>query len=297
MDIAACGGAGVHAVRTRLIPVSSRITVLAVEHCKIRMGGSVPIRIDIGTAGDNKEIVQETPIPIDRLACLMLGPGTSISQEAVKACANAGCLVLWTGESGVRVYSAGQPGGAFGAHLLRQAELILDPQKRLAAARRLYRRMMNEVPPANRSIEQLRGLEGVWVRNRYAELAKLHGVDWKGRDQKLSDPANRAISMATSTLYGITEAAILALGYSPALGIVHAGDSRSLVFDIADTIKFQTVVPLAFEIAAAHGAARLPGFIRDGEGAGIAGGHYSGGLADGSHRRCPGLLARGWSFP
>lgn len=252
-----------------MLPIAGRVSFLLVEHCKIRMGGSVPVRIDIGHADGShaddagEATVQETPIPMDRLACLMLGPGTSISQDAVKACADAGCLVLWTGEHGVRVYSAGQPGGASGAHILRQAEMLLDPQKRLRAARRLYARMMGEEPPANRSIEQLRGLEGIWVRNRYAELAKLHGLTWKGRNQRLADPANRAISMATSTLYGVTEAAILALGYSPALGIVHTGDARSLVFDMADTVKFRTVAPLAFEMAAAHGDDKdLAGIVR-----------------------------------
>ncbi len=245
------------------------------EHCKIRMGGSVPVRIDMGTgdggpadgnfANNDEKQVRETPIPIDRLACLMLGPGTSISQDAIKAFADAGCLVLWTGESGVRVYSAGQPGGASGAHILRQAEIILDPRKRLLAARRLYTRMMGAEPPASRSIEQLRGLEGVWVRNRYAELAKLHQVDWRGRSygDRPSDPVNHAISMATSTLYGIAEAAILALGYSPALGIVHSGNERSLVFDMADTVKFRTVVPLAFEMASIHGDDKdLAGIVR-----------------------------------
>ncbi len=241
-----------------MIPISSRIAFLMVEHCKIRMGGSVPVRID-----KDGDVVRETPIQAERLACLMLGPGTSISQEAIRACADAGCLVLWTGESGVRVYSAGQPGGASGAHILRQAQIIMNPQNHLLAARRLYLRMMGEAPPEHRSIEQLRGLEGVWVRNRYAELAKLHDVPWGGRNQKSSDPANRAISMATSTLYGVTEATILALGYSPALGIVHSGDARSLVFDMADTVKFRTVVPLAFEIAAKYGGDKdLSGLVR-----------------------------------
>ncbi|MHB8365505.1 MAG: type I-E CRISPR-associated endonuclease Cas1e [Acidithiobacillus sp.] len=264
-----------------MMPVASRIAFLMAERCKIRISGSVPVRIDLCPTdveevvdGDNEQTVRETPIPMDRLACLMLGPGTSISQDAIKAFADAGCLVLWTGESGVRVYSAGQPGGASGAHILRQAEIILDPQKRLQAARRLYTRMMGDGspsarPPERRSIEQLRGLEGVWVRNRYAELAKLHGVDWQGRrygNRPGSDqPVNRAISMATSTLYGVAEAAILALGYSPALGIVHSGDARSLVFDIADTVKFRTVVPLAFQMAAEHGDDKdLAGIVRRG---------------------------------
>ena len=87
-----------------MLPASGRITFLMAEHCKIRMGGSVPVRIDIGPAyrespadncvvGNNtEEMVRETPIPIDRLACLMLGPGTSISQDAIKAFAVAPCM-------------------------------------------------------------------------------------------------------------------------------------------------------------------------------------------------------------
>lgn len=224
------------------------------------MDGAVPTFFD---KPENSEEIRETPIPDSRLACLLLGPGTSVSQDAVKHLADAGCLMLWVGESGVRVYAAGKPGGASGVHLLHQAGLLLSPERRFQSARMLYTRMMGKVPPERRSIDQLRGLEGVWVRNRYAELAKLHGVSWGGRNQKLSDPANRAISMATSTLYGVTEAAILALGYSPALGIIHQGDSRSFVFDIADTVKFRTVVPLAFEMAASFGADKdLSGKVR-----------------------------------
>ncbi|CAM2010186.1 CRISPR-associated protein Cas1 [Acanthopleuribacter pedis] len=51
-------------------------------------------------------------------------------------------------------------------------------------------------------------------------------------------------------MYGISEAAILAAGYSPAIGFVHVGKPRSFVYDVADLIKFETVVPVAFEVAA-----------------------------------------------
>ncbi|MGL6326283.1 hypothetical protein ACSZML_03375 [Aeromonas rivipollensis] len=61
---------------------------------------------------------------------------------------------------------------------------------------------------------------------------------------------NQCISAATSCLYGITEAAILAAGYAPAIGFIHSGKPLSFVYDIADIIKFETVVPQAFEIAA-----------------------------------------------
>ena len=53
-----------------------------------------------------------TQIPVGGLACLMLEPGVRISHAAVALAARVGCLVVLIGEAGVRLYSAGQPGGA-----------------------------------------------------------------------------------------------------------------------------------------------------------------------------------------
>ena len=61
---------------------------------------------------------------------------------------------------------------------------------------------------------------------------------------------NQCLSAATSCLYGVTEAAVLAAGYAPAIGFLHSGKPLSFVYDIADIIKFDTVVPVAFQVAA-----------------------------------------------
>lgn len=89
----------------------------------------------------------------------------------------------------------------------------------------------------------------------YKLMAVKYGVEWKHRkydvkDWDKGDVANRCMSVATSCLYGITEAAILAAGYSPAIGFIHTGRPLSFVYDIADVFKFETVVPAAFKIAA-----------------------------------------------
>ncbi len=102
---------------------------------------------------------------------------------------------------------------------------------------------------------QIRGIEGSRVRQTYALLAKQYGVKWNGRkydpkDWEKGDVVNRCISAATSCLYGISEAAVLAAGYAPAIGFIHSGKPLSFVYDIADIIKFDLVVPKAFEIAA-----------------------------------------------
>jgi CRISPR-associated protein Cas1 len=194
-------------------------------------------------------------IPVGSVACLLLEPGTRVSHAAIKLAATVGTLLIWVGDAGVRLYSAGQPGGARSDKLLYQAQLALDEKLRLKVVRKMFELRFGEEPPSRRSIEQLRGMEGARVRKTYQLLAKQYGVKWNGRryDPKqweASDVANQCLSAATACLYGITEAAILAAGYAPAIGYLHTGKPLSFVYDIADIVKFETVVPAAFRVAA-----------------------------------------------
>ena len=196
-----------------------------------------------------------THIPIGGIACLMLEPGARISHAAVALAGRAGTLVTWVGEGGVRLYSAGQPGGARSDNLLWQARLALDDSARLRVVRAMYARRFGEDPPSKRSIDQLRGIEGQRVRHAYDLLADRHGVKWTRRkydvtDWGSGDVANRCLSSATACLHGLSEAAVLAAGYAPAIGFLHTGKPRSFVYDIADIWKLDTVVPEAFRVAA-----------------------------------------------
>jgi CRISPR-associated protein Cas1 len=196
-------------------------------------------------------------IPVGSIVCLMLEPGTRISHAAIKLAALTGTLIIWVGEAGVRLYSAGQPGGARSDKLLYQAQLALDDSLRLKVVRKMFEIRFGEPAPERRSINQLRGIEGARVRKTYQLLAKQYGVEWHGRrydpkDWKKGDKINQCLSAATSCLYGITEAAVLAAGYAPAIGFVHSGKPLSFVYDIADLIKFETVVPVAFKVASKH---------------------------------------------
>jgi len=100
----------------------------------------------------------------------------------------------------------------------------------------------------------MRGMEAARVKKMYKLLAQSHGIEWHGRNYDPDDwdsgnLQNRCLSSATSCLYGVAEAAVLAAGYSPAIGFIHTGKPRSFVYDIADLFKFETVVPVAFRIA------------------------------------------------
>ncbi|MEO0062406.1 MAG: hypothetical protein RLZZ08_966 [Pseudomonadota bacterium] len=168
--------------------------------------------------------------------------------------ARTGTLITWVGEAGVRLYSAGQPGGARSDKLLWQAAIALDSEARLRVVRRMFEVRFGEAAPQRRSIEQLRGIEGARVRKSYELLAQSYGVQWNGRnydrsDWDASDIPNRCLSAATACLHGLSEAAVLAAGYAPAIGFLHTGKPLSFVYDIADLWKIETVVPEAFRIA------------------------------------------------
>lgn len=196
-----------------------------------------------------------THIPVGSVACIMLEPGTRVSHAAAALAARVGTLLVWVGEAGVRLYASGQPGGARSDRLLYQAQLALNSDARLKVVRKMYELRFGERAPARRSVEQLRGIEGARVREMYKMLARKYGIKWARRNYDPSnwdaaDPINRAISAATASLYGITEAAVLAAGYAPAVGFIHTGKPLSFVYDIADLFKFDTVLPVAFKAAA-----------------------------------------------
>lgn len=247
-------GSGAPLSPLKPIPIKERLSVLFIEKGEIDVLDGAFVVVDITGI--------RTHVPVGGVACVMLEPGTRVSHRAAALAARVGTLLVWVGEAGVRLYSAGQPGGARADRLLYQARLALDETLRLKVVRKMYAMRFGEEPPARRSVDQLRGIEGARVRRTYQLLAQKFGVPWKGRDYDPeawdgADLANRCLSAATACLYGVTEAAVLAAGYAPAVGFIHTGKPLSFVYDVADVYKFDTVVPVAFKVAASkpHGHA------------------------------------------
>ena len=233
-------------IRTCVVPLKDRSTYISVEYGILDVQDGAFVLRDVNGV--------RTSIPVAGLACIMLGPGTTITHAAVSLAADVRCLLIWTGEGGVRLYSAGMPGGSRCDRLLNQARAALIPECRLEVIRRMYQYRFEESLDPGLSVEQMRGKEAARVKRIYAELSREYGVEWNGRrydaaNWRSADPINRCISSATSCLYGLSEAAILIAGYSPAIGFVHTGRPRSFVYDVADLIKYETAVPVAFKVA------------------------------------------------
>lgn len=194
-------------------------------------------------------------IPAAALGVLILGPGTTITHAAVKTLCDRGCAILWVGEDGTRFYASGLGETRSSARFIQQVRAWADPHEHMEVVMRLYRLRFREPLPEGLSLRQIRGLEGARVRDIYARCSRETGVPWQGRKYQrgnwlAADAVNRAISVGTSILYGVCHAAIVSLGYSPALGFIHTGKMLSLVYDVADLYKADLVVPAAFEAVA-----------------------------------------------
>lgn len=193
-------------------------------------------------------------LPVANLSTVILGPGTRITHAAIKVLAECGAVVAWTGAEGLAFYACGQSKTRLSSGVEQQARHWADPDLHLLVVRRMYQVRFPEPLSPNLTVEQIRGKEGVRVRETYQRLAHACGVPWNGRrydrnSWQDADPINRALSAAHAALYSIVLAGLHSLGYSPSLGFIHTGKQLSFVYDVADLVKTATSIPAAFEAA------------------------------------------------
>ena len=238
----------------RLLPVpvtalpraADRMSFLYLEHCVVhREDGAV-------TARDDKGMVR---IPAASLLAVLLGPGTSVSHQAMSLLGECGTAAVWVGERGVRYYAHGRSLATSSRLLVEQAARVSSPQKRLAVAREMYTMRFAGEDVDGLTMQQLRGREGARIRSVYRENSRRTGVPWKRREYEYddfdaSDPINQALSAAHAALYGVIHAVVVSLGCSPGLGFVHTGHERSFVYDVADLYKADVTIPIAFDVVA-----------------------------------------------
>jgi CRISPR-associated protein Cas1 len=240
-----------------LVRAQDRLSFLYLERCVVHRDSNAI------TATDERGIVH---IPAATLGVLLLGPGTSITHQAMMLLADNGATAVWVGENGIRYYAHGRSLAKSSRILLAQAAAVSNRDRRLAVARTMYQMRFPGEDTSSLTMQQLRGREGARVRRCYREHAQRTGVPWKTRDYDPanftgSDPINQALSAAHVCLYGIVHAVIVALGASPGLGFVHTGHERSFVYDVADLYKSEITIPTAFDVTA-QGSIDIPADTR-----------------------------------
>lgn len=207
-------------------------------------------------AGGGGTPAGEFRIPHQTISLVLLGPGGSVSQDALRLLARHGAGLAAVGEDGVRMYTAPPLLPDFSHLARRQATLWADEKKgRLDVARRMYALRLGEILP-HRDIAVLRGIEGARVKELYKLTAQRVGIAWHGRRYERGDPTaadmpNQAINHAASAIEGAAAIAVAATATISQLGFVHEDSGQSFVLDIADLFRDEITVPTAFKAAKA----------------------------------------------
>ncbi len=192
-------------------------------------------------------------LPIATINCLLLGPGTTLTHEAVKVMAAANCSICWVGEDSLIFYAAGITPTADSRNLRRQMQLAADKKKAVEVARRMFSRRLPAEELKGKTLKEMMGMEGYRVRQFYEEKAKEYGVGWKGRRYepgkfKMGDITNQVLTSANAALYGILCSAVHSMGYSPHIGFIHSGSPLPFIYDLADLYKEELCIDLAFAL-------------------------------------------------
>jgi len=192
-------------------------------------------------------------LPIATLNCLLLGPGTSITHEAVKVISASNCGICWVGEDSLLFYAVGQTATSNTRNFRKQMLLAADENKSLEVVRRLYARRFPKAELAGKNLKEMMGMEGYRVRELYQQKALEYKIGWKGRSYvpgkfELGDMTNQIMTSANAALYGIISSAVHSMGYSPHIGFIHSGSPLPFVYDLADLYKENLCIDLAFAL-------------------------------------------------
>jgi CRISP-associated protein Cas1 len=189
-------------------------------------------------------------IPHQTVSMILLGPGSSVTHDALRLLARHGTLLAAVGVDGVRSYTAPPLMPDSSALARRQAELWGAPRRRISVARHMYALRLGEVLP-HRDLNTLRGIEGSRVKATYRLMAEKFDIDWQGRrfdraNPNADDLPNQAINHAATAVQAAAAIAVQALAAIPQLGFIHEDSGQAFVLDIADLFRDHITLAIAF---------------------------------------------------
>ena len=111
-------------------PVRERWTPLYLEHGRIEVDDS-----SVKWIGADRTVMR---IPVASLSALMLGPGTTVTHAAMKACAVCDTPVCWIGADGMHFFATGAATSHDNDRARLQAQLASSSRTRDAVARKRF---------------------------------------------------------------------------------------------------------------------------------------------------------------
>lgn len=228
-----------------LTPAKERWTPIYLEHGRLEVDDS-----SVKWIGADRTVLR---IPVATVSALLLGPGTTITHAAIKACADCNTPVCWVGAQGMRYYAFGVTPTHDNARARLQAKSYASKKERERIARQMFvMRFGDEELVQGKTVKSLMGMEGQRVKAMYVDMGNKYGVTWKGRNYDpsnwmLADELNKAVSAANASLYALVTAIVTSMGYLPQLGFIHSAGTLPFVFDIADIYKPESTLEAAFQ--------------------------------------------------
>lgn len=235
----------VKVTRDSLPQVKDKYPFLYLERGRLEIDDSSIKWID----ADNNVV----PLPVATLNALLLGPGTTVTHDAVKTAVSANCSICWVGEDSLLFYAAGFLPTADTRNLKQQIALASNAEKSLEVARRMFARRFPDAELKGKTLQEMMGMEGYRVRALYQQKAEEYQVGWKGRQFtpgkfELGDVTNQVLTATNAALYGILCSAVHSMGYSPHVGFIHSGSPLPFIYDLADLYKEPLCIDLAFSL-------------------------------------------------
>ena len=205
------------------------------------------------TAGGGDLASGDYQIPHQAISIILLGPGSSVTHDALRLLAHHGCALAAIGDGGVRFYTAPPLMPDSSGVARAQAMLWADPKSRMEIARAMYALRFGEIV-RTRDIEVLRGQEGARIKRSYQLAAERHSISWGGRYYDRTNPnagdlPNQALNHAASAMRAAACVAVASLGAIPQLGFVHEESGQSFILDIADLFRHDVTLDIAFGAA------------------------------------------------
>jgi CRISPR-associated protein Cas1 len=241
------------------------------EHCSVRAADEQLVFVR------RKDAVQQHfNIPVLNTAVLLLGPGTSITQQAARLCAEGNVLLGFAAGGGTPLYMAAINEYREPKYSRAWISMWEDEEKRLVIAKQFQQARVAlikhawanypeiSVDPSDtltqflansalaRNTMELLSAEGQLTKELYGLLAKQFGVTFT-RKPKTKDFANEYLDAGNYLAYGLAACCLWVLGIPYSYPLMHGKTRRgALVFDVADLVKDALIMPAAF-IAAAKG--------------------------------------------
>lgn len=254
------------------IILSQKNTFVYIEFCKV---STVDGQLCFNKS-QNGEIKYYT-IPYGNLAVLILGPGTSITQQATRLIAKEKMLLAFSSGQMGNLYLTSQSEYRNPMFLQKWYLMFMNENTRLEGAKIMFKKRFDnnllfwdklnnniainskfnveklkklnektyEKVLLSKNTNELLGVEGNYVKDIYKILANEFKIQFN-RNYEETD-VNSFLNNANYLSYGIATSVLWTLGIPASLSLFHGKTRRGgLVFDLADTIKDAITLPLSF---------------------------------------------------